>query len=91
MNDREFMGSQLLLLAGRRVAHYLLESHKMEGVELLSNVSPALTTWLRSLVGFTLYYLHDFIYPKQIEIHDNNITVLFLLKAGAWTFETACC
>lgn len=63
----------------------------MEGVELLSNVSPALTTWLRSLVGFTLYYLHDFIYPKQIEIHDNNITVLFLLKAGAWTFETACC
>ncbi|XP_055995292.1 rab3 GTPase-activating protein non-catalytic subunit-like isoform X2 [Ostrea edulis] len=49
VNDREFMGSQLLLLAGRRVAHYLLESHKMEGVELLSNVSPALTTWLRSL------------------------------------------
>ncbi|XP_061163319.1 rab3 GTPase-activating protein non-catalytic subunit-like isoform X1 [Saccostrea echinata] len=49
VNDREFMGSQLLLVAGRRVAHYLLESHKMEGVELLSNVSPTLSTWLRSL------------------------------------------
>lgn len=49
VNDREFMGSQLLLVAGRRVAHYLLESHKMEGVELLTNVSPVLSKWLRSL------------------------------------------
>lgn len=51
VNDREFMGSQLLLVAGRRVAHYLLESHKMEGVELLTNVSPVLSKWLRSLVS----------------------------------------
>nr|XP_022332543.1 rab3 GTPase-activating protein non-catalytic subunit-like isoform X2 [Crassostrea virginica] len=49
VNDREFMGSQLLLVAGRRVAHYLLESHKIEGVDLLTNVSPSLSTWLRSL------------------------------------------
>lgn len=49
VNDHELIGSQLLLIAGHRTAHFLLDSHKSQGVDLLTTVSPALSTWLKSL------------------------------------------
>ncbi|XP_033735108.1 rab3 GTPase-activating protein non-catalytic subunit-like [Pecten maximus] len=49
VNDHELIGSQLLLIAGHRTAYFLLDSHKSKGLDLLTSVSPALSTWLKSL------------------------------------------
>ncbi|XP_021378713.1 rab3 GTPase-activating protein non-catalytic subunit-like isoform X1 [Mizuhopecten yessoensis] len=49
VNDHELMGSQLLLIAGHRTAYFLLDTHKSKGMDLLTTVSPALPTWLKSL------------------------------------------
>ncbi|KAK3092344.1 hypothetical protein FSP39_001596 [Pinctada imbricata] len=48
VNDHEAVGSQLLHIAGKRINHYLLISNKMEGVDLLTNISPSLSLWIRS-------------------------------------------
>ena len=49
VNDHELLGSNLLLLAGYRTAHYLLDTNKMKGVDLLTSISPTLSAWLKSL------------------------------------------
>lgn len=49
VNDHEQMGVQLLNIAGQRVAHYLLVSHRSEGVDLLTKVPTTLSTWLKQL------------------------------------------
>ncbi|KAL5008455.1 hypothetical protein ScPMuIL_014036 [Solemya velum] len=49
VNDHDLMGSQLLLIAGQRVALHLLQCDVPTGVDLLTTVSPVLSTWLKSL------------------------------------------
>lgn len=49
VNDHELMGSQLLLIAGHRTAYFLLDTHKSKGVDLLTTVSPTLSSWLKAL------------------------------------------
>ena len=51
VNDRESMGAELLPVAGCRSAYQVLIKNKALGAELLTNVSPTLTAWLRELVS----------------------------------------
>lgn len=53
VNDRESLGTQLLAIAGQRVAHKLTVMDAQQVVELMSNLNPALSTWLRSMVSWT--------------------------------------
>lgn len=49
VNDHDSLGSQLLAICGQRVAYRF---SKLEGpvvVDILSNVNPALSTWLKSM------------------------------------------
>ena len=45
------MGAELLPVAGCRSAYQVLIKNKALGAELLTNVSPTLTAWLRELVS----------------------------------------
>ncbi len=51
VNDHREMGGQLLLLAGQRLAHYVLACDPDTSVDRLSKCSPTLSTWLRGLVS----------------------------------------
>lgn len=55
VNDRESMGAELLPVAGCRAAYQVLIKNKAWGAELLTNVSPTLTSWLRELKPEKLY------------------------------------
>jgi hypothetical protein len=52
VNDRDTLGQDLLSIVGQRVAHKLSKLDAQMVVELMSNVNPALSTWLKSMVSF---------------------------------------
>ncbi|KAK7502781.1 hypothetical protein BaRGS_00006031 [Batillaria attramentaria] len=56
VNDHELMGSQLLMVAGRRMAYRLLHENPRETMHFLGGISPRLATWLRSLEVDQLAY-----------------------------------
>ena len=56
VNDRDTLGHDLLSIVGQRVAHKLSKLDAQMVVELMSNVNPALSTWLKSMVSFLLTY-----------------------------------
>ncbi|XP_041353023.1 rab3 GTPase-activating protein non-catalytic subunit-like isoform X2 [Gigantopelta aegis] len=47
VNDHEIMGSQLLLIAGQRIAHYLFKCDTPDTVKIVSSMSTTLSTWLK--------------------------------------------
>ncbi|XP_023389921.1 rab3 GTPase-activating protein non-catalytic subunit, partial [Pteropus vampyrus] len=49
VHDKEVLASQLLVLAGQRLAHALLRTQSKEGMELLARLSPTLCTWLKAM------------------------------------------
>ncbi|KAL4238914.1 Rab3 GTPase-activating protein non-catalytic subunit [Mactra antiquata] len=49
VNDRSSLGQQLLTIVGQRVAHKLTLLDAQMVVELMSNVNPSLSTWLKSM------------------------------------------
>ncbi|XP_052787528.1 rab3 GTPase-activating protein non-catalytic subunit-like isoform X1 [Mya arenaria] len=49
VNEREPLGTQLLTIAGQRVAYKLSVMDAQMVVDLMSNVNPALSTWLKSM------------------------------------------
>ncbi|XP_016020512.2 rab3 GTPase-activating protein non-catalytic subunit isoform X5 [Rousettus aegyptiacus] len=49
VHDKEVLASQLLVLAGQRLAHALLHTQSKEGMELLARLSPTLCTWLKAM------------------------------------------
>ncbi|CAH1792513.1 unnamed protein product [Owenia fusiformis] len=55
VSDNAVMGSQLLLLAGQRVAHFMLKCDPPGCTEMLANMSPTLSTWIRQLDFSTLH------------------------------------
>ena len=55
VNDHHRMGSDLLIIVGRRLAHFVLVCDPAGCVEKLSRCSPSISTWLKSLVSFYDY------------------------------------
>ncbi|XP_074646161.1 rab3 GTPase-activating protein non-catalytic subunit-like isoform X2 [Tubulanus polymorphus] len=49
VNDHAVMGSQLILIAGQRLSHYIIQSDPEGGIQHLSKLSTTLSTWLKSL------------------------------------------
>ncbi|XP_017668307.1 PREDICTED: rab3 GTPase-activating protein non-catalytic subunit isoform X4 [Lepidothrix coronata] len=47
--DKEVLASQLLILAGQRLAFVLLHGQTKEGMELLTRLPPTLCTWLKAM------------------------------------------
>ncbi|KAJ7402415.1 rab3 gtpase-activating protein non-catalytic subunit isoform x2 [Pitangus sulphuratus] len=47
--DKEVLASQLLILAGQRLAFFLLHGETKEGMELLTRLPPTLCTWLKAM------------------------------------------
>ena len=56
VNDHAVMGSQLILIAGQRLAHFVLTCDPPGSVEMLSRCSPTVSTWLKTLVS-TRFFL----------------------------------
>ncbi|XP_064622253.1 rab3 GTPase-activating protein non-catalytic subunit-like isoform X3 [Lineus longissimus] len=54
VNDHAVMGSQLILLAGQRLAHFLYNCDPDDTVAHLAKLSPTLSTWLKSLDAYQL-------------------------------------
>ncbi|XP_064601694.1 rab3 GTPase-activating protein non-catalytic subunit-like isoform X2 [Liolophura sinensis] len=54
VNDHELMGSQLLLVAGQRVAHYIYTCDPPGGLEKVASLSPTVSTWLKSMESVEL-------------------------------------
>ncbi|KAH3851384.1 hypothetical protein DPMN_093864 [Dreissena polymorpha] len=50
VNDRQSLGAQLLTICGQRVAYKLAGMDAQMMVDLMSNVNPALSTWLKAMV-----------------------------------------
>lgn len=48
VRDQDEMGTQLLIIAGQRIKQFIIQSHQFR--ETTSNLSPAVTSWLASLV-----------------------------------------
>lgn len=44
------MGSQLLVICGQRLAHFILVCDPPDSVEKLTKCSPSVSNWLKSLV-----------------------------------------
>lgn len=53
VEDKEVLASQLLVLAGQRLAYALLHTQTKEGMELLARLPPTLCTWLKAMVRST--------------------------------------
>jgi len=51
VTDKEVLASQLLILAGQRLAFALLHRQTKEGMELLARIPPTLCTWLKAMVS----------------------------------------
>lgn len=51
VTDKEVLASQLLILAGQRLAFALLHVQTKEGMELLARLPPTLCTWLKAMVS----------------------------------------
>ena len=51
MNDHAVMGSQLILLAGQRLAYFIVKGDPATSLEKLSKLPPTLSTWIKSLVS----------------------------------------
>ncbi|KAL7987378.1 hypothetical protein Chor_006297 [Crotalus horridus] len=49
VEDKEVLASQLLVLAGQRLAYALLHTQTKEGMELLARLPPTLCTWLKAM------------------------------------------
>uniref|UniRef100_A0A8C3KNZ4 RAB3 GTPase activating non-catalytic protein subunit 2 n=1 Tax=Calidris pygmaea TaxID=425635 RepID=A0A8C3KNZ4_9CHAR len=49
VSDKEVLASQLLVLAGQRLAFALLHVQTKEGMELLARLPPTLCTWLKAM------------------------------------------
>ncbi|KAM6356080.1 rab3 GTPase-activating protein non-catalytic subunit isoform 5-T5 [Podargus strigoides] len=49
VTDKEVLASQLLILAGQRLAFALLHEQTKEGMELLTRLPPTLCTWLKAM------------------------------------------
>ncbi|KAM4679291.1 rab3 GTPase-activating protein non-catalytic subunit isoform 2-T2 [Amazona ochrocephala] len=49
VTDKEVLASQLLILAGQRLAFALLHVQTKEGMELLARLPPTLCTWLKAM------------------------------------------
>ncbi|KAM6083153.1 rab3 GTPase-activating protein non-catalytic subunit isoform 6-T6 [Chlamydotis macqueenii] len=49
VTDKEVLASQLLILAGQRLAFALLHVQTKEGMELLTRLPPTLCTWLKAM------------------------------------------
>ncbi|KAM9316856.1 rab3 GTPase-activating protein non-catalytic subunit [Gastrophryne carolinensis] len=47
--DKEVLASQLLVLAGQRLAQALLHTQTKEGMELLARLPPTLCTWIKAM------------------------------------------
>ncbi|XP_045164449.2 rab3 GTPase-activating protein non-catalytic subunit-like [Mercenaria mercenaria] len=56
VNDRDSLGQDLLTIVGQRVAQKLSKLDAQMVVELMSNVNPALSTWLKSMNSALLVY-----------------------------------
>ena len=53
VSDHAVMGSQLLLLAGQRLHHFVFVCETPETMDKLAKCSPTVSTWLRKLVSTT--------------------------------------
>ncbi|OXB77938.1 UNVERIFIED_CONTAM: hypothetical protein H355_015224 [Colinus virginianus] len=49
VSDKEVLASQLLILAGQRLAFALLQIQTKEGMELFARLPPTLCTWLKAM------------------------------------------
>lgn len=49
--DKEVLASQLLMLAGQRLAFALLHGQIKDGMEFLTRLPPTLSTWLKAIVS----------------------------------------
>uniref|UniRef100_W5NK97 Rab3GAP regulatory subunit C-terminal domain-containing protein n=2 Tax=Lepisosteus oculatus TaxID=7918 RepID=W5NK97_LEPOC len=49
VEDREVLGSQLLVLTGQRLSFALLHTQTRPGMELLARLPPVLCTWLKAM------------------------------------------
>ncbi|KAJ8274972.1 hypothetical protein COCON_G00095970 [Conger conger] len=49
VEDREVLGSQLLILTGQRLSYSLLHTQTKPGMELLARLPPMLCTWLKAM------------------------------------------
>ncbi|MBN3305707.1 RBGPR protein, partial [Amia calva] len=49
VEDREVLGSQLLVLTGQRLSYSLLHTQTRAGMELLARLPPVLCTWLKAM------------------------------------------
>ncbi|KAG7460586.1 hypothetical protein MATL_G00200350 [Megalops atlanticus] len=49
VEDKEVLGSQLLVLTGQRLAYALLHTQTRPGMELLARLPPMLCTWLKAM------------------------------------------
>ncbi|KAM4693170.1 rab3 GTPase-activating protein non-catalytic subunit [Discoglossus pictus] len=47
--DQDVLASQLLVLAGQRLAYALLHTQTKEGMELLARLPPTLCTWIKAM------------------------------------------
>jgi len=50
VNDHDSLGTQLLTIGGQRVSHKLAVMDAQTVVDLMSNLNPALSSWLKSMV-----------------------------------------
>ena len=52
VNNHEDVGSQLLVIAGKRLHQFIfVRDNAEEAVDIMSQCSPKVSTWLKSLVG----------------------------------------
>ncbi|KAG9347341.1 hypothetical protein JZ751_004908 [Albula glossodonta] len=49
VEDKEVLGSQLLVLVGQRLSYSLLHTQTRSGMELLARLPPMLCTWLKAM------------------------------------------
>ncbi|KAJ8367335.1 hypothetical protein AAFF_G00320840 [Aldrovandia affinis] len=54
VEDKEVLGSQLLVLTGQRLSYSLLHTQTRPGMELLARLPPMLCTWLKAMDPSTL-------------------------------------
>ena len=52
VNDHSVMGSQLLIIAGKRLAHFIYVCDPPGSVEKLAQCAPTVSTWLKQMVCY---------------------------------------
>ncbi|XP_052275243.1 rab3 GTPase-activating protein non-catalytic subunit-like isoform X3 [Dreissena polymorpha] len=79
VNDRQSLGAQLLTICGQRVAYKLAGMDAQMMVDLMSNVNPALSTWLKAMnAGLLLQadvetsYIQNLIHQTLIHLSEDH-------------------